>query len=222
MALLQNITSGVRPRRGLPAHAITTHTQRPGDRSRASLILPLIIAGLIIAPLALLTLELLTPDIALWEHLWATILPPMLRNTATLAIGTGLSTLVIGAGFAWLVTAHEFPGRAIFDRALLLPLAIPSFVMGFVFMATFDFAGPVQTAWRSIFGRDAWFPDLSSAGGVILVMTLVLYPYVYLLARAAFREQAASTFEAARVMGYSRLQAFFRLVLPLALSLIHI
>lgn len=186
-------------------------------RWKPSLVLPLAVAILIVLPLALLVTELFTPSLDLWRQLWETnTLPRMIKNTVFLMAGVGIGTLLLGVGFAWLVSVYQFPGRTIFDQALLLPLAVPTFVMGFIFMATFDFAGPVQTQWREWFGRDAWFPDIRSIGGVILVMTLVLYPYVYLLARAAFREQAASTFEAAQVMGYSRTQTFFRLVLPLA------
>jgi iron(III) transport system permease protein len=186
-----------------------------GARARV-LLVPGLIALLIGLPLLLLLLHLATPNVALWQQLWGTILPPMLWNTLVLVLGVAAGTLLIGTGCAWLVSLYQFPGRAWFDRLLLLPLAIPGFVMGFVFMATFDYAGPVQTAWRSVFGAAAPFPEIRSAGGVIVVMTLVLYPYVYLLARAAFREQAASTFEAAQVMGLSRTQTFFRLVLPLA------
>lgn len=195
------------------------HDTAPGRRwwpRWTRLFLPLSIALLIILPLGVLAVELLTPNFDLWARLWETILPPMLVNTVTLMISVGVGTVVIGAGFAWLVTAYQFPGRGLFDRALLLPLAVPAYIMGFIFMATFDFAGPVQTALRGMFGRGIVFPNIRSAWGVTLVMILVLYPYVYILARAAFREQAANTFEAARVMGYSRLKAFWRLVLPLA------
>ncbi len=186
------------------------------QRSWKSLALALLVALLAAAPVGLLLGELLTPDVDLWTHLWATTLPKMILNTLLLMTGVGIGTLVIGSGLAWLVTAYQFPARAIFERALLLPLAVPSFVMGFVFMALFDYAGPVQTQWRAWFGREAFFPEIRSGWGAAIVLTLVLYPYVYLLARAAFREQAASTVEAARVMGYSRLGAFFRLVLPMA------
>lgn len=185
-------------------------------RIQRALWLPLFITVLVLIPIGILVAELLTPDIALWQQLWGTILPPMLRNTVTLTLGVGIGTLIIGTGAAWLVTAYQFPGRAWLDKLLLLPLAVPTFVMGFVFMATFDFAGPVQRAWRDVFGRAAYFPSIYEAWVVILVMTLVLYPYVYILARAAFREQAANTYEASRVMGLSRAQAFWRLVLPLA------
>ncbi len=181
-----------------------------------SLILPLLVALLIVLPLIGLVVNIFNPTIELWQKLWATTLPTMLMNTFVLMLGVGVGTFIIGVGCAWLVTAYQFCGRAWFERLLLLPLALPAYVMGFVFMATFDYAGPVYTQWRAWFGKDAWFPEIRSAFGAILVLTLVLYPYVYLLARAAFREQAASTVEAARMMGYSRTRAFFRLVLPLA------
>ena len=182
-----------------------------------SLLLPLLIALIVLFPLGYLVRNVfLNPNEELWTRWWDTILPPMIINTLKLTIGVGIGTFIVGAGSAWLVTAYDFPGRIFFDRLLLLPLAIPSFILGFVFVATFDYAGPVQTQWRTWFGQDAWFPDVISGSGAIIVMTAVLYPYVYILARAAFREQSASTMEAARVMGLSRTQAFFRLVLPLA------
>lgn len=178
--------------------------------------LPVLVATLVALPIVLLLAELLTPSTEVWEHLWATALPRMLLNTAFLLLAVGFGTCLIGVSLAWLVTAYEFPLRAFFERALILPLAVPSFVMGFVLMATFDFAGPIQTQWREWFGREAWFPDIRTGHGAALALTVVLYPYVYLLARAAFREQAASTFEAARVMGCNRVVAFFRLALPMA------
>lgn len=191
---------------------------RGARRKRLSLttIPALLIAIAVVIPLAALGLHLITPNWALWRSLWETVLPTMLLNTMTLVLGVGISTLVLGTAFAWLVSAYEFPFRWIFERALILPLAFPSFVMGFIFMATFDFAGPVQSWWRATFGREAVFPDIYSASGVILVMSLVLYPYVYVLARAAFQEQSANTIEVARVMGYTRTQTFLRLVLPMA------
>lgn len=177
------------------------------------------IIGIILFPIALIVLEITTPDVALWQRMWSTFLPRVIGNTLQLVIGVGIGTFFIGTVFAWLVTAFEFPGRRWFDRLLLLPLAIPGFIIGFVYVSTFEYAGPVQTTLRSWFnwGRDSyWFPDISSPGGLIFVLTLVLYPYVYILARAAFHEQAASTFEAAQILGYNRWQTFFRLVLPMA------
>jgi iron(III) transport system permease protein len=181
------------------------------------LVIPLLITIVVLIPIGVLVAEILNPTTELWQRMWDTFLPRVLLNTLILVVGVGVGTFFIGTSFAWLVTAYDFPGRRWFEHLLLLPLAIPGFIMGFVFVSTFEFAGPVQTQLRDWFGRDGyWFPNISSPGGLILVLTLVLYPYVYILARAAFREQAATTFEAAQVMGYNRIQTFFRLVLPLA------
>lgn len=185
-------------------------------RWRPGVLLLFLIAGLIVLPLAGVVWEILTPTPDIWAHLWGTLLPRMIRNTATLLVGVGLGTLVLGTGLAWLVTAHRFPGRNLFDWALLLPLAIPGYIMGFVFIATFDFVGPVQSLLREYFGRGHWFPSVYTGTNAIIVLTAVTYPYVYLLARAAFREQSATIVEAGRVMGYSRLQTLFKLILPLA------
>jgi iron(III) transport system permease protein len=182
--------------------------------------LPVLIGTIILlAPIAVLAVELLSLDIPLWQRLWNTILPRTLWNTLRLVVGVSLGTLVIGVGSAWLVTAYDFPGRGWFDRLLMLPLAIPGFIMGFVYVSMFEFAGPFQTVLRDQFGwsrGEYWFPNIASSGGLILVLTLVLYPYVYILARSAFREQAANTLEAANVLGYEGWQAFRRVALPLA------
>ena len=195
------------------------HTYTP--RARRRLVrglptIPLLIAGAMILPVAVVLSALLTPTHSVWEHLWATLLPEITRNTIVLLLGVGVGTLILGTGLAWLTVAYRFPGQGVFDWLLFLPLAVPTYVLGFVYMATFDFAGPVQSALRGWFGSGIWFPEIRSGGGAVLVMTLVLYPYVYLLARAAFQEQSGDTFEAARAMGHSRLESFFRLALPLA------
>lgn len=188
-------------------------------RSWLTLLPVLLLTLILLLPIAVLSVELFTLDIALWERLWRTILPRTLWNTLRLAVGVSLGTLFLGASAAWLVTAYEFPGRGWFDRLLMLPLAIPGFIMGFVYVTIFEFAGPVQTFLRTQFGwsrGDYWFPNIASPSGLILVLTLVLYPYVYVLARSAFREQAANTLEAANVLGYEGRQAFWRVALPLA------
>lgn len=176
----------------------------------------LLLTALVIFPLGIVVLELLNPTVDIWAHLWSTLLPMMLRNTVFLVLGVGVGTLVLGTGLAWLVTAYRFPGRALFDWTLLLPLALPGYILAFVFIATFDFVGPVQSTLRSWFGPDVWFPNIYTGWNAILVLTLTLYPYVYLLARAAFWSQSAQTFDAARLMGFGHTQTFFRLVLPLA------
>ncbi len=140
----------------------------------------------------------------------------MMSTTLILLVLVACGTLMLGTGLAWLTTASEFPGRRVFTWLLMLPLAMPAYILGFVFLAVFDFAGPVQSGLRSLFGPDSWFPDVRSIWGAALVMSLSLYPYVYILARSAFREQTPATFEAARMLGDDRLAALRRVVLPMA------
>ena len=115
-------------------------------------------------------------------------------TTVRLMAGVAIGSVVIGVGTAWLVSTTEFPGRRMFQWALMLPLAAPTYIVAYVYTDLLEFAGPVQSALRALFGwqsaRDYWFPEIRSVGGAIAMMTLTLYPYVYLLSRAAFLEQA--------------------------------
>jgi len=151
-----------------------------------------------------------------WAHLWRTQLLELALNTVALVVGVGAGTLVLGTALGWLVTGYEFPGRRVFEWALILPLALPAYVIGFAVLGLLDYAGPVQTALRRMLGPAAGLPDPRAYWGVVLVMTLVFYPYVYLLARTAFREQGAATLETARTLGRSRWQAFRQVSLPMA------
>jgi iron(III) transport system permease protein len=173
-------------------------------------------ATLVAVPILAVLLSLASPAYAIWAHLWRTQLAELLWNTFILLLGVAVGTLGLGTLLAWLVVFHEFPGRRIFEWALVLPLALPAYVIGFVFLGMFEFAGPLQTSLRHAFGPEVRLPDLRSGRGVILVMTLVLYPYVYTLARAALLEQAPEAFESARSLGRSRGQAFRDVSLPLA------
>jgi iron(III) transport system permease protein len=174
------------------------------------------IALLVATPIVVVVSSLATPSVEVWAHLWRTYLLELIWNTLALIVGVGLGVLVLGTGLAWLVTMYRFPGRRLFEGLLILPMAMPAYVMGFVFLALFDYTGPVQTGWRWMFGPKVWFPDIASYGGVVLVMTLVLYPYVYLLTRTAFLEQSAGAVEAARVLGSSALSVFWKVMVPLA------
>lgn len=174
------------------------------------------VALVVATPILVVVSSIATPSLEVWRHLWETQLTELVWNTLVLIVGVGLGVSVLGTGLAWLVTMYRFPGRAVFEWLLILPLAMPAYVIGFVFLAIFDYTGPVQSWLRRAVGPGVWFPDIASSGGVVLVMTLVLYPYVYLLARAAFHEQSATTLEAARALGASRLGAFWKVALPLA------
>ena len=175
-----------------------------------------VVALLVATPLLVVISSLAAPRFDVWRHLWETQLTELIWNTVRLMLGVGAGVFALGTGLAWLVTRYRFPGRAMFEWLLILPLAMPSYVIGFVFLAVFDYTGPVQTWARSAFGSPLWFPEIRSYGGVTLVMSLVLYPYVYTLARAAFLEQAAGTIEAARSLGASPLAVFWRVAFPLA------
>ncbi len=174
------------------------------------------LAGLTALPIAYVAVAILTPTLDIWVHLWQTTLGEMFANTFFLMFGVGLGTMVLGTLLAWLVVVYDFPGKGFFDWALILPLAVPGYVMAFIALSIFNFTGPVQTAFRGWFGSGIWFPDIRSGFGVFIVMTLVLYPYVYLLARAAFLEQGATLIDAARSLGFNRTRAFFKVVLPMA------
>ncbi|MHC5559175.1 ABC transporter permease [Kocuria sp. U4B] len=140
----------------------------------------------------------------------------MVLTTLVLMLGVGAGTLVVGGGLAWLVTAYRFPLRDALVWLLVLPLAMPAYILGFVFLSVFDVAGPVQSGLRAALGADVWVPEVRSLPGAILVLSLTLYPYVYLLARAALVEQAAGTYDAARTLGAGRTRALRRVLLPLA------
>ncbi len=178
--------------------------------------LTLVVAVLVIVPLSVLLFAWSDPAWDIWQHLRETLLSRLLLNTLTLVFGVSTGTLLIGISLAWLTGACEFPGRRIFSWSLLLPLAMPTYVLAFVSLGIFDFSGPVQSYLREWFGRGAWFPNMRSAGGVVLVMSLALYPYVYLLTRNAFRTQGKRALEAAQSLGCSPLGGFFRVVLPMA------
>lgn len=178
------------------------------------------IAVLVALPLATIVYRAFDPADDTWSHLAATVLPIYVSNTLWLLLGVGIGVVVIGASTAWLVTMYRFPGRRILSWALLLPLAVPGYVLAFVVTDQLEYAGAVQGALREAFGwtspRDYWFPEIRSLGGAIVVLSLVLYPYVYLLARAAFVEQCFCVFEASRTLGRGPVRTFFRVALPMA------
>ncbi len=175
----------------------------------------ILIAAFVALPVFLLSLSILRPNTAIWQQQWNTRLPKQLAETAILLTGVSVSSLILGSVLAWLVSAYRFPGSKLFGWLLIAPLAMPSYVLGFVTLSVAGFTGPVQGAWRDVFGQDAWFPPVRSMGGAIVVFTLVLYPYVFLLARAALADQAGTAFDVARSLGARPRDAARRVVLPL-------
>ena len=179
----------------------------------------LFLVALLAWPMLALVWTLIGESSPAWPHLRATVLPEYLSNTAALALLVGSGSLIIGTGCAWLTSTLRFPGVRILRAALVLPLAAPAYVIAYVYTDLLDFSGPVQQMLRSVFGPQAgdyWFPQLRSLPGAAVMLTLVLYPYVYLLARAAFVRQSSALFDAARVLGKGPWSAFFTVALPTA------
>ncbi len=175
------------------------------------------IAILVLAPLGVVLSSVFSQTNGVWQHLVHTVLGELLLNTLWLVLGVGAGTTLLGVSLAWLTAACDFPGRRLFDWALMLPLAIPAYVTAFVGIGLLDFTGPVQTHLRMWLGEEhVWFPKIRSTGGVILIMTLALYPYVYLLVRNAFLTQGKRAVEAAQSLGYGRWSGFFKVSLPMA------
>jgi len=194
-------------------------------RSLAPLLSPwslgaLLIAAIVVMPILSVVWIALTPGENIWPHLISTTLPRYLRNTAILMVCVGLLSGLVGTGAAWMVTRYRFPMSRWLEWLLLLPLAIPAYVGAYALVDMFEYAGPVQTGLRQMMGwtssRDYWFPQIRSIGSAVVVLTAALYPYVYLLARAAFREQSGASEEVARSLGAGPWGRFARVGLPLA------
>ena len=180
----------------------------------------LLIALLVMAPIVAVLVIALTPSENIWPHLWGSTLPRYMRNTAILMLSVGVLSGIVGTGAAWLIARYRFPGSGWFEWLLLLPLAIPAYIGAYALVDLLEYAGPVQTGLRQLMGwktaREYWFPEIRSLGAAVLVLTAALYPYVYLLARAAFREQSGASEEVAMSLGASGMARFRRVGLPLA------
>lgn len=178
------------------------------------------IALLIALPILVVISSLFTNQGDIWGHLATTVLSRYLLNSLGLAVGVSVGVLLLGVGTAWLVTLCQFPGRWLFEWALLLPLAAPAYILAYVYTDFLEYYGPVQLALRQWFGwqsmNDYWFPPVRSLGGAIAMFSLTLYPYVYLLARVAFLEQSRRTLEASRNLGCGPWRSFWIVALPLA------
>lgn len=179
-----------------------------------------LLAAVLLAPVASLAVAAADGSGELWPHLAAYVLPQAIRETGLLLAGVGILVIGLGTGTAWLVSAFAFPGRRLLDAALLLPLAVPTYVVAYAYLDLMHPLGPVQSGLRGLLGlsspRDLSFPDLRSLPGCILLLGFVLYPYVYLPTRALFLMRAGTLLEAARMLGAGPARTFFRVALPLA------
>lgn len=182
-------------------------------------ILTLLIALLVSIPILTIAVNIFIPAGDVWSHLSSTVLPEYVKNSIWLMFGVGFGVFVLGVGTAWLVTMCRFPGSRWFNWLLILPMAVPAYLMAYTYTDFLSFTGPVQDLIRSITGwgiDDYWFPNIRSLGGAIIIMSFVFFPYVYLLTRAAFLEQSSSVLEASRSLGATPFQSFRKIALPLA------
>lgn len=195
------------------------HALRQGG-GRGWSVAALLVAGLVLMPVLSVAWLALNPTDNIWPHLLSTVMPRYFGNTVVLALGTGLLAAVMGTGAAWLVSMYDFPGRGLLQWLLLLPLAVPAYIGAYALADFLDYSGPVQMALRGTFGwesaRDYWFPRIRSIEAAIIVLASALYPYVYLLTRAALHEQSSSAYEVARALGTGPWGLFRRVGLPLA------
>lgn len=180
----------------------------------------LIIAAVIGLPVANVFAHLFAGGTrATWAHLAATVLPDYLLNTVLLSLPVAVGVVIVGVATAWLTAMHDFPGRRLFEWSLILPMAMPAYVLAYVYTDFLQFAGPLQSALREFFQwrkGDYWFPEVRSLGGAAGMFICVLYPYVYLLTRTAFLERASGMLEVSRTLGCGPWRSFFRVSLPLA------
>lgn len=189
-------------------------SSRPGRRASTALVLAA--ALLVLLPVLAVGIGVVTAGTAPWSRVADSGWLPLTGTTLALLAMVLLGSVTLGAGLAWLTTAYRFPGRRSLQWLLVLPTAVPAYILGLVWSSLLSFPGPVQTGWRALLGDDAPFPPVRTLPVAAAVLTLTLYPYVYLLARVAFREQAATPYGAARTLGMRPLQAARRIVLPLA------
>jgi iron(III) transport system permease protein len=177
------------------------------------------IALLVSIPVLTVTANLFIPSGDIWQHLASTVLPEYVKNSFWLMIGVGAGVFILGVGTAWLTTMCHFPGSRWFKWMLILPMAVPAYLMAYTYTDFLTYTGPVQSMLRNLTGwglGEYWFPNVRSLGGAITMMSFVFFPYVYLLTRAAFLEQSASQLEASRSLGASPFQSFYKIALPLA------
>jgi len=192
----------------------------PRHAGRSWHVIPLAIAALILVPVVALAFQASNGSAGLWGHLIQYVLPQAMGDTLMVLAGVGVLVTVLGTGTAWLVTAYDFPGRKLLQWALLLPLAVPTYIIAYAYLDLLHPLGPVQGAIRAVFGlgspRDFRLPDIRSMAGCILLLGFVLYPYVYMTARAMFLTQAANVLDVSRSLGTGRRALFWRVVVPMA------
>lgn len=176
-------------------------------------IAPWVLAGFVLLPTSVIIGSFFNVEFAVysdvWGHLWRTQLPELIFNTLILTLGVALVAFFLGTSLAWLIVMYDFPGKSWLDGGLLLPMAIPGYVIGIVALDHWDYSGVVPTMLRSVFGENVWFPDIRSTIVVILALSLVLYPYIYIAARTAFRDQNQTFIDVSKCLGLNKWLIFW-------------
>jgi len=211
------VSYAVRPTMTLASNRMTRRSSTSSANPLA--VFALCIAAVLMTPIAWVVLSVFSADNGTIAHMTRTVLPNYIENTVILVFGVSLGVFVTGTSTAWLVVMCRFPGRRFFEWALIVPLAIPAYILAYAYTDLLSHPGAVQSTLRDLTGwgpRDYWFPQIRSLGGAICMFTLVLYPYVYLLARNAFLEQSTCYTEVGRTLGRSPWRAFLEISLPLA------
>ncbi|MCP5206879.1 MAG: iron ABC transporter permease [Hahellaceae bacterium] len=199
---------------------MTSFSLRSGSKELLWPTTACVVGILVLLPILAVFYLSLFPEENIWPHLFSTVLPAYINNTLILMLGVGVSSTLLGVGAAWLISSCDFAGRKIMNWALLLPFAVPAYVIAYVYTDLLEYAGPVQQFIRELGDwtspKDYWFPNIRSMGGAITMMSLVLYPYIYLMAKTAFLEQSPSLFITSRSLGRSPWVSFFLVALPIA------
>ena len=178
-----------------------------------------LLAGLILLPALALLTSVMSPQWDVWQHLSDTVLLDYVVNSSLLAIGVATGTAIIGVMLAWIVTQYRLPYQGMWHWLLLMPMAMPAYIIAYTYTGILETSGPVQTVIRAAFGLhygDYWFPEIRSLAGAVILMSLVLYPYVFVLAKTAFLEQSRSLEEVTKTFGLSRFKYFMKVALPMA------
>ena len=202
---------------GAPEGALSS--LKTGIYSRLPMLGILLLCLLLSVPVLTILTSITSSSDGVWQHLYETVLGDYVTHSLTLLVGVGLAVLVLGIGPAWLVTMTRFPGSRVLEWALVLPLAMPAYIIAYTYTGMLDIGGPLQVWIRETFDvrfGDYWFPNVRSLAGAVAMLSLVLYPYVYLLSRTAFLEQSVCVLEVSRTLGASPWQAFIRVAMPLA------
>ncbi|MBM3564965.1 MAG: iron ABC transporter permease [Alphaproteobacteria bacterium] len=190
-----------------------------GSKANGWILVVVGVAVLLVLPVAVIFAHVFLPAGEVWAHLVGTVLADYIVNSLLLMLGVAVCTLVGGVGCAWLASMCQFPGRSFFEWALLLPMALPAYIIAYTYTGLLDFAGPVQGLLRELTGwrhGDYWFPEIRSLGGAVVMLSLVLFPYVYLLTRAAFLNQSICVLDVSRTLGNGPWRTFLTVALPLA------